>query len=186
MTSKARTAGAAAFFALAITIVGAMLGLPSHAGSDTDARIPFPPPASHQGRWIEYHGKSVGAAGNSPGSPGAACLICHERTDCIGCHATTLPKDHTNHWRTRGHGLMVAGNRERCMTCHRQDFCIRCHSETAPRSHTAGWRSRHCTFCHFGSGSSISGNCTVCHKQRQHVAAPHPVTPGLDCTLCHH
>jgi hypothetical protein len=147
-----------------------LLAMPVTAGNDADTRIPFPRPASHRGAWTEYHGKAVGAAGNSPGSPGAACLTCHERTDCIGCHSTIMPRDHTNYWRTRGHGLMAAGNRERCLICHRQDNCIRCHNETAPRSHTASWRSRH---------------CTVCHKGRSHVSAPHPVSPGLDCTLCH-
>jgi len=157
----------------------------AQTGGRQDSRIPFPKPGSHAANWLEYHGKMVGAEGNSPGKPGKACLLCHERTDCIACHTTIAPRDHNNTWRLRGHGLVAGGNRERCLTCHKQDYCIRCHSETAPRTHTASWRKRHCTWCHFGSGDSSIGNCTVCHKQAQHVSAPHPVSPAIDCGLCH-
>jgi hypothetical protein len=150
-----------------------------------EEKIPFPRPRSHQGNWIEYHGKTVAAEGNSPGSPGKACIVCHERNDCIACHNMQPPRDHTNFWRTRSHGLSAAGNRERCFICHRQDFCIRCHSETAPRTHTAGWRTRHCTWCHYGSGFVPADNCVVCHKQALHASAPHPVSAALNCSLCH-
>lgn len=137
--------------------------------SGQDGRTPFPRPASHKGNWSEYHGRAVGARGNSPGQPGKACLTCHEQTDCMACHTTIMPRNHNNTWRVRGHGLTADGSRERCFTCHREDYCIRCHSETAPRSHTAGWRNRHCTVCHFGPGKTITGGCTVCHKQTTHV-----------------
>ena len=150
-----------------------------------DARIPFPKPGSHKGNWLEFHGKTVGAEGNSPGQPGKACLLCHDRTDCITCHSTTMPRDHNNTWRVRGHGLMADGNRERCLACHRQDYCIRCHSETAPRTHTASWRSRHCTWCHYGSGLAPADNCVVCHKTAPHTSAPHAVSPTMNCLLCH-
>jgi hypothetical protein len=150
-----------------------------------DDRIPFPKPASHRANWLEYHGKAAGAEGNSPGRPGKKCLVCHDRDDCIGCHTTIMPRDHHNAWRMRGHGLAAGGNSGRCVTCHKQDYCVRCHSETAPRTHTATWRKRHCTWCHFGSGDSIAGKCTVCHKRAQHVSAPHPVNPALNCELCH-
>jgi hypothetical protein len=138
-------------------------------GSGQDGRTPFPKPASHKGNWSEYHGRAVGAKGNSPGQPGKACLTCHEQTDCFACHTTTMPRSHNNAWRVRGHGLTASGSRERCLACHREDYCIRCHSETAPRSHTAGWRNRHCTVCHFGPGKTITGGCAVCHKQATHV-----------------
>ncbi len=168
MISRKKARGIAVLLAAGALAAGTLLGLPANAADGADGRIPFPKPASHRGRWIEYHGRAVGAAGNTPGSPGEACLTCHVRTDCIGCHSTTMPRDHTNYWRTRGHGLMAAGNRERCETCHRQDYCIRCHSETAPRSHTAGWINRHCTICHFGPGGLPGDNCSVCHKRPPH------------------
>jgi hypothetical protein len=166
---------------LALAAVGA--GVSSRAAEDD--RIPFPKPGSHRANWMEYHGRAVGAEGNSPGQPGKACLTCHERTDCITCHNTTMPRDHNNTWRVRGHGLMADGNRERCLICHRQDYCIRCHSETAPRSHTASWRKRHCTWCHLGPGFVPADNCVVCHKQAPHTSAPHAVSPSMNCRLCH-
>ena len=164
---------------------GLLLPIVTDAEGQQDTRIPFPPPSSHQGRWLEFHGRSVGAGGGSALRPEAECLICHDRKDCTGCHSIVPPRDHTNFWRTRSHGLMAAGNRERCQTCHRQDYCIRCHSETAPRTHTAGWRARHCDGCHF-SGVSVPGEgCGVCHRMAPHTSAPHPVGPTLDCRLCH-
>ncbi len=164
---------------------GVLSAVPAWTADGDDPRIPFPRPASHRLKWLEYHGKAVGAGGFTAGRPGPECTVCHDRTDCIACHATVMPRDHTNFWRTRGHGLMAAGVRERCAVCHREDYCIRCHNETAPRSHIGNWRNRHCTVCHFGPGTSLAGNCTVCHKGRSHVSAPHPVNPGLVCSQCH-
>ncbi|MGE5174620.1 MAG: hypothetical protein ACM3MD_12410 [Betaproteobacteria bacterium] len=147
-------------------------------------RIPFPKPKSHSANWIEYHGKAVEPTMNG-GLLSNNCLICHEKTDCIACHNTRMPRDHTNTWRTLSHGFMAEGNRERCLICHRQDFCVRCHSETAPRSHVGNWTVRHCTWCHFGSGLAPADNCIVCHKLAPHTSAPHPVNPGMNCGLCH-
>lgn len=153
--------------------------------ADGAGKIPFPRPGSHTANWIEYHGRTVEPTMNTAGSVGNNCLICHEKTDCISCHNTRMPRDHTNTWRTLSHGFMAEGNRERCLICHRQDFCVRCHSETAPRSHLGNWTARHCAVCHFGSGLSPADNCIVCHKLAPHTSAPHPVTPGLNCGLCH-
>lgn len=173
-----------------IGLLLAMLGLPSFPAGAADgdgaltapARIPFPRPRSHTGSWIEYHGRSADV---SVVDARKTCLVCHEKTDCISCHNTQAPRDHTNTWRTRSHGFMAEGNRERCLTCHKQDFCIRCHSETAPRSHTGSWTTRHCTWCHYGSGLAPADNCVVCHRQAAHASAPHNVTPALNCGLCH-
>jgi hypothetical protein len=148
-------------------------------------KIPFPRPESHKGNWIEYHGRSVEPVVNSAGAVSNNCVTCHEQTDCISCHNTRMPRDHTNTWRTLSHGFMAEGNRERCLICHKQDFCIRCHSETAPRSHVGNWTVLHCTWCHFGSGLVPADNCVVCHKQAPHTSAPHPVSPTMNCGLCH-
>jgi hypothetical protein len=131
-------------------------------------KIPFPRPDSHKGGWIEFHGASAGLnlmAGEQ------SCLTCHGRNDCVSCHNTRPPRDHTNTWRTLSHGFMAEGNRERCLTCHRQDFCVRCHNETPPRSHTGGWNNpvrhsmgRPCTDCH-GSGRLPVDSCGVCHNK---------------------
>ncbi len=181
MTSKNAAMKKVVLVLLAFACVWA--GLAARAAEDD--RIPFPKPSSHTGRWLEYHGRTVGAEGNSPGKPGKACVLCHDRTDCIVCHTTVAPRDHNNAWRVRGHGLMAGGNRDRCLVCHKQDYCVRCHSETAPRTHTASWRKRHCTWCHFGSGFVPTDNCVVCHKVAPHTSAPHAVSPTLNCGLCH-
>ncbi len=148
-------------------------------------KIPFPRPQSHRANWIEYHGKTVDLNFSEAGQAGTACLACHGKNDCIACHNTLPPRDHTNFWRTRGHGFAAEGNRERCLTCHKQDYCVRCHNETAPRTHTADWRTRHCTWCHFGSGIAPADNCSVCHRQAPHTSAPHPVNGAMNCSLCH-
>ncbi len=148
-------------------------------------KIPFPRPDSHKGNWIEFHGASASLDMNESGQSGKACLTCHEKNDCITCHNTRMPRDHTNTWRTLSHGFMAEGNRERCMTCHKQDYCVRCHNETEPRTHVGNWRKNHCTWCHFGSGLAPADNCVVCHKIAPHTSAPHPVSPGMNCAPCH-
>jgi hypothetical protein len=148
-------------------------------------KVPFPRPLSHTANWLEYHGRAVEPSMNAEGSLSNNCLICHEKTDCISCHNTSMPRDHTNTWRTLSHGFMAEGNRERCLTCHKQDFCVRCHSETAPRTHIGNWISRHCAWCHFGSGLAPADNCVVCHRTAPHTSAPHNVNGRLNCILCH-
>ncbi len=144
-------------------------------------KIPFPMPKSHKGNWLEYHGKAAdpGLNRNNP------CLACHEKNDCITCHNTRLPKDHTTAWRTTSHGFMAEGNRDRCSICHKQDFCVRCHNETAPRTHKGNWASTHCGWCHFSGTLAPDDNCVVCHKQAPHTSAPHNVSGQLNCSQCH-
>lgn len=148
-------------------------------------KIPFPRPGSHKGNWIEFHGASANLNINEAGQGGKSCLTCHEKNDCITCHNTRAPRDHTNTWRTLSHGFMAEGNRERCLTCHRQDFCVRCHNETAPRTHRGNWAKRHCTWCHYSGSFAPADNCIVCHKVALHASAPHAVSPTLNCSLCH-
>jgi hypothetical protein len=151
-------------------------------------RIPFPRPDTHRGNWIENHGFQVAMSMSDPGQAGRLCLSCHEKNDCISCHAMTPPRDHNNYWRLRGHGLAAGVSRERCSACHRQDFCVRCHNETAPSSHTASWRARHCGWCHYASVNVPADPCSVCHRLAPHTSAPagHPVFgPLTDCSACH-
>jgi hypothetical protein len=130
-------------------------------------KVPFPRPDTHRGNWIENHGLDAQVNFREPGPGGSTCLVCHEKNDCVSCHATRPPRDHRGFWRTQGHGLAAGVNREQCLICHRQDACVRCHNETAPRSHTAGWINRHCQWCH-RSGSVPEGSCGVCHRRSPH------------------
>ncbi len=153
------------------------------------AKIPFPKPRSHSANWAEYHGREVEPVLNGATESSTTCATCHERTDCIACHAARAPRDHNGAWRNLSHGFMAEGNPDRCKICHKQDFCVRCHNETKPRSHTGGWtgglRPRHCTWCHFGSGISPADTCVVCHRRAPHTSAPHTVNGQMNCTLCH-
>ncbi len=155
------------------------------ATMEENGRIPFPEPDTHKGNWVKYHGSFVDLNMNEAGQRGTACYACHERNDCIECHNTRAPQDHTNFWRTRSHGMAAGANRERCLKCHRQDYCVRCHNETAPRTHIGNWRDRHCGWCHFGSAMAPDNNCNICHRVALHTSAPHGVTPGLNCITCH-
>ena len=140
-------------------------------------------PMTHRGAWTEFHGGI--AMFNEEGLHGQDCFTCHQRNDCVACHTTQAPRDHTNFWRTRTHGLMAGSDRERCLNCHRQDYCVRCHAETAPRTHIGNWQDRHCPWCHLDGASGPEENCRVCHRQALHISAPHTVQPSLDCRLCH-
>jgi len=144
-------------------------------------------PEDHLREWTRRHGGVVRMEGSATA---ANCTMCHEQErDCTGCHQVEPPGDHTNYWRTRGHGVSVRIDRDRCATCHQTDSCDRCHDETAPRSHTASFGSpldRHCNGCHLPLSSS---GCTTCHKSNpSHAqAAPMPPdhVPGMNCRQCH-
>ena len=101
-----------------------------------------------------------------------------------------LPRNHTNYWRQRGHGLTAQLDRMSCATCHRTDACERCHQEVLPRSHRGMWgggQNTHCLSCHFPV--ETQGNCVTCHKATPgHLgAAPLPPNhnPAMNCRLCH-
>jgi hypothetical protein len=178
---------AAGSIVTAVLVCFAIAGAAASGPVDPEKnKIPFPRPLSHGGNWIEYHGRAVEPSLSPMVAPGNTCLTCHERTDCVSCHNTRAPRDHTNTWRTLSHGFMAEGDSDRCRTCHKQDFCVRCHNETAPRSHRGDWSSRHCTWCHFSSGFAPADSCLVCHKKAPHTSAPHTVNPQSDCSLCHH
>ena len=137
------------------------------AGAAPVEKVPFPRPDTHRGNWVENHGLDAETNLLDTGPDGRTCLVCHEKNDCISCHATRTPRDHTNYWRNQGHGMAAGANRERCFICHRQDYCVRCHNETAPRSHTANWIDRHCQWCHL-EGGVPGGSCGVCHRRSPH------------------
>jgi len=157
----------------------------NNSGQPSTGKIPFPKPNSHRGNWIYYHGFTVGLDWNKTGFPKSTCLTCHEQSDCVTCHKTRKPVDHSNTWRTLGHGFMAEGNRDRCLSCHREDYCVRCHNETEPRSHRGNWETDHCSSCHYNGTFIPENECAVCHKKVDHSWAPHPINQLLDCSLCH-
>ncbi len=148
-------------------------------------------PDSHSKNWGRSHGARYLACEGMSDRGGWVNRgeICHEKTTCQSCHQEELPRNHTNFWRIKGHGVLTSIDRSRCWTCHRSDFCERCHQGTRPRSHTGTWgspRDRHCSNCHTpGQGSS----CATCHKAApSHLAAapmPSDHHPAMNCRQCH-
>lgn len=144
-------------------------------------------PADHRHGWMRQHGTVVRTALDERNSE--RCGLCHEKRDCESCHQAMEPRNHTNQWRLRVHGIAAAIDRERCWTCHRVDLCQRCHEETRPRSHRATFGSplnRHCLECHLPVSSE---NCTTCHRgSPSHFEVPDMPsghTPRQDCRACH-
>jgi hypothetical protein len=148
-------------------------------------------PPSHEGpAWMRIHGRSV-AQGLGLAHP-ENCNLCHSKGYCDNCHHVEKPRDHTEFFRQRGHGIRAGIERERCMACHEENFCVRCHRDTKPRDHfTAVWGGRisnHCLRCHEPLGES---RCSVCHRGTpSHLEAtpipppPHP-SAASNCYTCH-
>ncbi len=143
-------------------------------------------PATHSLQWEHRHGDWLRA---DPGGLAARCDLCHQQSSCQTCHREQLPRDHTHHWRRRGHGLAASIDRSRCSTCHRSDACDRCHESTRPMSHGGTFgapRSRHCTSCHLPVSAT---GCFTCHKHTPShtLAAPLPPghSPAMNCRQCH-
>ncbi len=145
------------------------------------------PPPSHDGGWAHLHGHAV-----LSGDPAIQnrCGLCHdEPTSCQACHQRQPPRDHTNQFRLRGHGLAASFDRARCATCHTRDSCEQCHQETRPLSHRGGFGApadRHCTSCHFPLQDN---GCATCHRSTPgHLAAtplPGDHHPAMNCRHCH-
>lgn len=150
-------------------------------------------PASHMQNWKQNHG-GVYRTGYDSSEVSSKCSLCHSDSSCLACHQIERPRNHTDFWRTKGHGVNASFDRETCATCHRVDFCVRCHKETAPRSHVSSWfppTSRHCYSCHIPGGTAEEG-CAVCHKEPVHTTAPkrpsnaqHAVATAATCRTCH-
>ncbi|MHC5065180.1 MAG: cytochrome c3 family protein [Planctomycetota bacterium] len=144
-------------------------------------------PPSHRRSWDFIHGQVVRSESQLSSN---RCAMCHdEQQSCQACHQREAPRNHTNTWRRRTHGLMVSIDRSNCITCHRRDFCVRCHENTEPRSHRASFgspRNRHCISCH----EPLRGeSCFTCHKgtPSHNMALPLPSDhlPSMNCRQCH-
>ncbi len=162
------------------------------SGCHTDGRTKKTRPPGHDLAWERNHGSWVKRYGLRQTDK---CHLCHNETQCTGCHQREAPRSHTQFWRLRGHGLAVGLDREACFTCHRgADFCERCHAQTTPLDHTAAWGApgnRHCLSCHTPIGSAGAQRCVVCHATNpSHALAPAQPTNGLhvagaNCRNCH-
>ncbi len=147
-------------------------------------------PPSHSALWKVRHGEASRATRDVTVARAENCSLCHTRQSCDQCHAIEKPRNHTEAWRTRTHGLLAAMDRTSCTACHQADSCERCHlNAPPPTSHRAGFgapRDLHCLTCH--DELSQSG-CSVCHKGTPDhlLAVPKPAnhTAGMNCRQCH-
>jgi hypothetical protein len=150
-------------------------------------------PRNHRPGWILHHGPVSRIPDRS--QVAERCDVCHAQSDCDDCHARNPPRNHTNPFRTVGHGLEASIDRSRCIACHQADSCDRCHEVQPPRSHRAGFgapQDRHCISCHLPVESS---GCVACHKgtPSHALAPPKPPTvsahrddvPPQECLICH-
>ncbi len=144
-------------------------------------------PPKHERLWDVLHGQVVRSESELSVD---RCELCHdEQLSCQACHQREAPRNHTNTWRRRTHGLMVSIDRSNCVTCHRRDFCSRCHENTEPRSHRASFgspRNRHCVSCH----QPLQGEgCFTCHKgtpsHNMAMRLPSDHLPSMNCRQCH-
>ena len=156
-----------------------------------DGRTKDTMPKWHDLAWKRDHGKNIKQNGFRPEG---VCYLCHTESTCTACHQEVKPKDHTQFWRLKGHGLTVGMDRSRCYACHRPDFCERCHSQTRPQDHSAGFSApsnRHCYVCHYPLSSAGGQRCGVCHTQTPaHSRTPRQPSnslhlPGANCRSCH-
>jgi len=90
------------------------------------------PPANHRQLWMQMHGlcSRQGAAAATAND----CSLCHRSDSCTTCHQTQPPRDHTDFWRLKAHGIAAGIDRSRCQTCHTSDGCNRCHVSATPSS----------------------------------------------------
>ncbi len=146
------------------------------------------PPKNHAQLWATMHGSAARVGGAF--STANQCALCHTNDACVTCHQTRMPRDHTEAWRHRPHGIAAGVDRQRCTVCHAADGCGRGHQETVPLSHGAGFgapQNRHCTGCHLPVQQSAG--CGVCHRSTpSHDASPPQPpwhTPAMNCRSCH-
>lgn len=145
-------------------------------------------PPSHRREWSREHGVEA-RFGSLDTVLQGECAYCHQRDTCLECHRQREPRDHTQFFRIRGHGLQAANDRQACAACHQPDACVRCHAETRPLSHRGSFgapRDQHCTSCHL----PLQGeSCWVCHKSTPSHALATPRSArhvqGLNCRQCH-
>lgn len=148
-------------------------------------------PASHtKGKSFRFnHGRGDYATLDAP-FPQTSCALCHKEESCDACHQREQPRNHTEPFKRRLHGLQAEIERQSCQTCHKQDWCQRCHQSEQPVNHRGTWstgQQSHCIACHDPLSST---GCYTCHKNTLgHLAAPaKPVdanhTGASDPTAC--
>ncbi len=90
-----------------------------HERSDCAAcHIPVP----HEASWPRLHGDETLTAGED------ACLACHVRELCDGCHGITMP--HPSTWLPEhSTAVPVSDVEDRCKECHSDSDCQDCHAK---------------------------------------------------------
>jgi hypothetical protein len=127
-------------------------------------------PATHTLTFRRRHGRD--ARGGD-----ATCGRCHRGDECVACHRTERPADHTLRFERSRHGLAATQDRERCAVCHESDQCSACHAQPPP-NHTSGFMMRVPAAQQDGSRHARDARrrptaCLACHEY------------GSTCAKCH-
>jgi hypothetical protein len=138
-------------------------------------------PPSHDAAWPQTHGRFMEFEDKE------SCLLCHQEETCYTCHDLEEPRDHTNLFRRKTHGLKASFDRSRCLVCHRNDECQACHLATADPIPAAPYHTpdASCLTCH--SPLAAQGPAPR-PPQRFFKPMPHRMMMGLDsdtCLECH-
>lgn len=143
----------------------------------------FTEPPSHKGNWERLHGRLMVFEDRQQ------CMICHTETQnsCMTCHDIRQPRDHTNLFRRKTHGMKASWDRARCMECHRSDECESCHRAAADPVPPAPFHTpdASCLTCH--SPLAAQGPSPR-PPQRLMKPMPHRMMMGISpqrCLECH-
>lgn len=131
-------------------------------------------PASHDADWSQTHGLFI------HGSTGDDCGICHQQTDCEGCHAQAqLEKQvHPINYEFLHAGEFMGFEKE-CSSCHAMpQECMSCHLAKGimPLSHNSLlWTDTSDGGLHQEEALDKPDYCVVCHEPAH----------DLTCQRCH-
>jgi len=56
----------------------------------------------------------------------STCSRCHTPDECLACHQSLKPKDHTEEFALEHKGA-AKGHVLACVLCHQRDYCSACH-----------------------------------------------------------
>jgi hypothetical protein len=104
--------------------------------------------------------------------------VCHQEDFCVRCHENTTPLSHANLslWVGVRSGRNIRSRH--CLNCHFPISMVNCTVCHTTPTHPSAIDSPHPPFI---------GNCTQvgCHPIGRVGEAPHPIPPGIQCTVCH-
>ncbi len=132
-------------------------------GYERDDLLRGPFRVTHGANWKQTHG--MGDL--------RQCLLCHQPSDCAGCHGAGVP--HAPGFGT-SHGESALSSDADCSSCHQPRFCTDCHGIEMP--HGPQFLPQHSTV----ANGMTDATCLRCHTTedclRCHLRHVHPGGAG--------